>query len=541
MGTPHYMAPEQVERPATVDHRADIYSLGVVFYELLTGELPLGRFAPPSGKVRVDVRLDEVVLRALEKEPELRYQSAGAVRTDVHGITEPGSGEKAAGGGGAAAGRTHARTPKRTWHWAIALISLMVFGSIGVAIAAMVVAGRRMERAVDANEPTALRYFSGGRLYSIDGETFARLNGVPLTTGDNAYAAFSLPFRSVFEIGEEIAQATAHALQVGRAAYGPLREAHTRREIPEPRVVRVTIEPFPEEAGAVVGDVLRELRALLPSEAYEYLLMRDALARELFPPATERVVHELRRTPDGFTWTTATGEGAAVVQRGEKLPPELEGYWSQTYQPLASSVVAPLERFIAELRAFDGGSGKVTFSRLDIESRVGGVEMIPIVTLRGTDVEESSKLLQGLMDRLRAAQLVVDEASTRTEGSAVFSVPLRITVDAAPLELPVPAPEVPSGDPWDLLPALNQKAGAMGIALKSAVPKRSNAGADWEDVSYRLAEEDGSARPLDEQLAWIRALEDLGPDSVVRSASLEQQDDGDTWLAYADLRARYPR
>ncbi len=87
MGTPHYMAPEQIEKPQFVDHRADIYSLGVVFYEMLTGELPLGRFAAPSQKVQVDVRLDEVVLRSLEKEPERRYQQASQVQTDVETIT----------------------------------------------------------------------------------------------------------------------------------------------------------------------------------------------------------------------------------------------------------------------------------------------------------------------------------------------------------------------------------------------------------------------------------------------------------------------
>jgi predicted Ser/Thr protein kinase len=87
IGTPHYMAPEQMEKPTSVDHRADIFSLGVVFYEMLTGELPLGKFAPPSSrKVEVDVRLDDVVLRALEKDPDRRYQHASQVKTAVDTI-----------------------------------------------------------------------------------------------------------------------------------------------------------------------------------------------------------------------------------------------------------------------------------------------------------------------------------------------------------------------------------------------------------------------------------------------------------------------
>ena len=86
MGTPAYMAPEQIEKPMEVDHRADIFSLGVVFYEMLTGELPLGRFPPPSRKVQVDVRLDEVVLRTLEKEPDRRYQRVSDIKSEVQAI-----------------------------------------------------------------------------------------------------------------------------------------------------------------------------------------------------------------------------------------------------------------------------------------------------------------------------------------------------------------------------------------------------------------------------------------------------------------------
>jgi len=83
MGTPHYMAPEQIERPQEVDHRVDIYSLGVVFYELLTGELPIGHFESPSAKVKVDVKLDEVVMRTLHKDPDRRYQGARDLQEDL--------------------------------------------------------------------------------------------------------------------------------------------------------------------------------------------------------------------------------------------------------------------------------------------------------------------------------------------------------------------------------------------------------------------------------------------------------------------------
>lgn len=63
-----------------------LLEFGIVFYEMLTGELPLGKFAPPSNKVEIDVRLDQVVLRALERERERRYQQANDIKTDLASV-----------------------------------------------------------------------------------------------------------------------------------------------------------------------------------------------------------------------------------------------------------------------------------------------------------------------------------------------------------------------------------------------------------------------------------------------------------------------
>jgi serine/threonine protein kinase len=140
MGTPDYMAPEQRSSATKADHRSDIFALGVMLYEMLTGQTPRGVFDPPSRKVQMDVRIDEVVLKALQSEPDRRYQKASEMKTDMDRIrsTPPGGTRAvvpeapASGSAGLRAGSAR-NTTERVPPWIVAVLAVLL-GIIGFLI-----------------------------------------------------------------------------------------------------------------------------------------------------------------------------------------------------------------------------------------------------------------------------------------------------------------------------------------------------------------------------------------------------------------------
>ncbi len=84
MGTPDFIAPEALIPGAKVDQRADLYAVGVMLYQMLTGRIPRGRFDPPSGLVhQVGKGYDAIVDKALQTNCEKRYTTALELKTDV--------------------------------------------------------------------------------------------------------------------------------------------------------------------------------------------------------------------------------------------------------------------------------------------------------------------------------------------------------------------------------------------------------------------------------------------------------------------------
>ncbi|MHC4932184.1 MAG: serine/threonine-protein kinase, partial [Planctomycetota bacterium] len=90
LGTYEYMAPEQRERAREADERSDLYATGVVLYEMLVGELPIGHFTLPSRRrpEECDARIDRIIERSLEKDPEERFQRAAEMADAVSSILD---------------------------------------------------------------------------------------------------------------------------------------------------------------------------------------------------------------------------------------------------------------------------------------------------------------------------------------------------------------------------------------------------------------------------------------------------------------------
>lgn len=87
VGTPHYMAPEQVREGEVVGVAADVYSIGVVLYEMLTGEVPLGNYPRASAREGVPRWVDDVIAKALARDPNERYPSARAMKAALFAHT----------------------------------------------------------------------------------------------------------------------------------------------------------------------------------------------------------------------------------------------------------------------------------------------------------------------------------------------------------------------------------------------------------------------------------------------------------------------
>ncbi|MDF1659927.1 MAG: protein kinase [Verrucomicrobiales bacterium] len=88
MGTPDYVAPEALDSTAEVDHRADLYAVGVMLYEMLTGKVPRGAWKSCQSQVEgLDPRYDKVVLLAMDSDPESRFQSAAEIRSSIYEIS----------------------------------------------------------------------------------------------------------------------------------------------------------------------------------------------------------------------------------------------------------------------------------------------------------------------------------------------------------------------------------------------------------------------------------------------------------------------
>jgi serine/threonine protein kinase len=83
MGTPDFVAPEALIPGVPLDGRADLYAIGVMLYQMLTGEIPRGIWSLPGTKLGTDPRFDAIITKAMQTDREVRYQSAADLRQEL--------------------------------------------------------------------------------------------------------------------------------------------------------------------------------------------------------------------------------------------------------------------------------------------------------------------------------------------------------------------------------------------------------------------------------------------------------------------------
>jgi serine/threonine protein kinase len=369
MGTLDYMAPEQRTGPQTVDHRADIYSLGVVFYEILTGELPLGRFTPPSQKAPVDDRLDDVIFRALEREPDRRYQRISAVKADVESILRAGVrtpaarrrrpvrsfflsmfsmfaprsmlGGRAATDGAAARSRPRGRAspcPGR-------LSSRQVEGPIDVLPADPAAAGRPQAPSRPSGKRKrllwALPVVAG--LLVCSGLVLRRENGsMPFIAPtaqelqlDGLQVRDPSELRTTLMLSDYELNNVKQILAGADREYLELEQRYTRRTVKEDEDASshllVTISQFPEEASQLEDRVWAKLQGIIPDLYRQERLKKQFPPRgALFPFGREETRIEMWQDGAWYYWKVfASGPLVQPVEQGNgtQLPRRYQRFW----------------------------------------------------------------------------------------------------------------------------------------------------------------------------------------------------------------------